>query len=113
MPWWPYVSGFYRITFTILEPFRDEYYNRNSEAFRQLSQDLSQAVNELYESVAGRQSATVIQIQYVGHLKVKSICTCQMNSSLLSYYFVFASGLHERGRDRGNGGRKNLCSLAK
>jgi hypothetical protein len=58
-----YVSGFYRITFTILEPFRAEYYDRNSEAFRQLSQDLSQAVNELYEDVPGRQSATVIQVQ--------------------------------------------------
>jgi hypothetical protein len=58
-----YVSGFYRITFTILEPFRAEYYDRNSEAFRQLSQDLSQAVNEMYENVSGRQSATVIQIQ--------------------------------------------------
>jgi hypothetical protein len=57
------VSGFYRITFTILEPFRAEYYDRNSEAFQQLSQDLSQAVNELYEDVAGRQSCTVIQIQ--------------------------------------------------
>jgi hypothetical protein len=58
-----YVSGFYRITFTILEPFRAEYYDRNSEPFRQLSQDLAQAVNELYENVSGRQSATVIQIQ--------------------------------------------------
>lgn len=58
-----FVSGFYRITITILEPFRAEYYDRNSEAFRQLSQDLSQAVNELYEDVPGRQSATVIQVQ--------------------------------------------------
>jgi hypothetical protein len=58
-----YVSGFFRITFTILEPFRAEYNDRNSEAFRQLSQDLSQAVNELYENVPGRQSATVIHIQ--------------------------------------------------
>jgi len=85
MHWWPYVSGFFRITFTILEPFQDQYYNRNSGAFQQLSQDLSQAVNELYESVPGRQSATVIQIQYVGCLKVKTICSCQMNISLLSY----------------------------
>ena len=83
MPWWPYVSGFYRITFKIQEPFRDEYYNRNSEAFQHVSQNLSQAVNDLYESVAGRQSATVIQIQYVGHLKVQSICICQMNISLM------------------------------
>jgi hypothetical protein len=62
-PCWPSVSGFYRITFTILEPFRNDYYDRNSEAFQQLSQDLSQAVNELYKGVEGLQSATVIQIR--------------------------------------------------
>jgi hypothetical protein len=81
--WSPYVSGFYRITFTILEPFRGEYYDRKSEAFQQLSEDLSHAVNELYESVTGRQSATVIQIQYVGRLKVKSIFTGQVNVVML------------------------------
>ncbi|PSN57168.1 hypothetical protein C0J52_31472 [Blattella germanica] len=59
---------FYRTTITILEPFIPEYLDRNSQKFQQISQELSQAVQDLYKNVPGSQSATVIQIQSTGEV---------------------------------------------
>ena len=58
-----FFSGFFRATFIIVQPYIPEYDDRNSKEFRQISEELSRAVTDLYSSVPGTQSATVIQIK--------------------------------------------------
>lgn len=40
--------GFYRITLTVGEPYRREYSDRNSPEYRELSSNLTHAVENLY-----------------------------------------------------------------
>jgi len=39
--------GFYRVTLTVGEPYRREYSDRNSPEYRELSGNLTQAVEDL------------------------------------------------------------------
>lgn len=48
---------------TILEPFIDAFSDRNSHEYIELSRNLINAVDELYTTLEGRQSATVIKVE--------------------------------------------------
>nr|CAD7404401.1 unnamed protein product [Timema poppensis] len=54
---------YYRITFSINEPYQEEFEDRNSDLFQQIARNLTQAVDALYDSVEGRQSSTLIKIE--------------------------------------------------
>lgn len=41
-------TGFYRITLTVGEPYRREYADRKSQEYKELSGNLTQALEELY-----------------------------------------------------------------
>lgn len=42
------VAGYYRITLTVGEPYIREYADRNSRQYKELSGNLTQALEELY-----------------------------------------------------------------
>lgn len=50
---------------TVKEPFNKNYEHRTSPDFSNLATPLQEAIDNLYSSVPGRQSATVIKIQLV------------------------------------------------
>lgn len=47
----------------IMEPFIEAFNDRNSAEYKEISQNLVRAVDQLYEPLEGRQSSTVIKIQ--------------------------------------------------
>ncbi|KAF5298303.1 hypothetical protein FQA39_LY11787 [Lamprigera yunnana] len=62
----PVVPGqpvYYRITMAVFEPFIEPFNDRNSPEYKEISGNLVTAVNTLYESFPGRQSAAVIRLQ--------------------------------------------------
>lgn len=52
-----------RVTFVVMEPYREEYVNRDSIQFQNLSKSLADEVNKLFESLPGTQKASLVRIQ--------------------------------------------------
>lgn len=52
-----------RVTFVVMEPYREKYSNRDSVEFQNLSQSLADSVNLLFESLPGTQKASLVRIQ--------------------------------------------------
>ncbi|CAG4984191.1 unnamed protein product [Parnassius apollo] len=52
-----------RVTFVVMEPYLDQYSNRDSEQFQNISRGLADAVNALFEELPGTQKASLIRIQ--------------------------------------------------
>uniref|UniRef100_A0A1Y1MVI7 SEA domain-containing protein n=1 Tax=Photinus pyralis TaxID=7054 RepID=A0A1Y1MVI7_PHOPY len=62
----PIIPGqpvYYRVTMAVLEPFIAAFADRNTPQYREIAEKLVNAVNDLYDSLQGKQSATVIRIQ--------------------------------------------------
>ncbi|KAK4879912.1 hypothetical protein RN001_008058 [Aquatica leii] len=54
---------YYRITMAVFEPFIEAFNDRHSPEYKEISENLVTSVNRLYDSLPGRQSATVIRLQ--------------------------------------------------
>lgn len=54
---------YYRIIFTIEEPYVEDFKDRNSYKYRDVSEELIRAIDNLYDPLPGTQSATVISIE--------------------------------------------------
>lgn len=54
---------YYRISFTVTEPYEAAFSDRNSFRYRDFSDDLIREIDSLYQSTPGTQSATVIKIE--------------------------------------------------
>ncbi|KPI92028.1 SCO-spondin [Papilio xuthus] len=52
-----------RVTFVVMEPFQNEYSDRDSEQFQNISIGLADAVNNLFDTVPGTQRASLVRIQ--------------------------------------------------
>ncbi|XP_064212839.1 basement membrane-specific heparan sulfate proteoglycan core protein [Tribolium castaneum] len=59
----PHHPVYYRISFTVSEPYVDAFSDRNSFRYRDFSEDLIREIDRLYQSIPGTQSATVIKIE--------------------------------------------------
>lgn len=51
------------MTFTLLAPFEEDYYDRESYKFRELSSGITEAIDELYTELPGTQSASIVSIE--------------------------------------------------
>lgn len=54
---------FYRITFALREPFIEQFSDRESSEAIRLRRSINEAIDKLYESFPGTQSANVIKIE--------------------------------------------------
>lgn len=54
---------FYRVTFTLSEPFEEDYNNRSSQKFKDVSTGITEAIDDLYQDLPGIQSASLIKIE--------------------------------------------------
>lgn len=54
---------FYRVTFTLSEPFEEDYNNRSSQKFKDVSSGITEAIDDLYQELPGTQSASLIKIE--------------------------------------------------
>lgn len=54
---------FYRVWFTLREPFDEVYNNRSSQKFKDVSAGITEAIDELYQDLPGVQSASLIKIE--------------------------------------------------
>ncbi|KAJ8737311.1 hypothetical protein PYW07_000582 [Mythimna separata] len=52
-----------RVTFSVMEPYRTAYSNRDSPEFLNLSRSLANAVDQLFESLPGTQRSSLVRIQ--------------------------------------------------
>lgn len=55
--------AYFRISFTVAEPYVEEFTNRHSFQYRDFTEDLVRDIEALYKDVPGTQSATVIKIE--------------------------------------------------
>nr|CAD7455351.1 unnamed protein product [Timema tahoe] len=74
---------YYRITFSINEPYQEEFEDRNSDLFQQVAKNLTQAVDALYDSVEGRQSSTLIKIEKTSD---PFLCKVTLDLGTLDFY---------------------------
>lgn len=56
-------SVFYRVTFTLNEPFENDYNNRSSQKFKDVSAGITEAIDDLFQDLPGIQSASLIKIE--------------------------------------------------
>lgn len=73
-----------RVLFVLFEPYLDQYSNRDSPEFQQLSHSLSDAVNSLYESLPGTQRTSLVRIQS----RVSDAFSCKVTVDIMTsgYY---------------------------
>lgn len=86
------VTAYYRLTLTVKEPWFEEYANRHSSEFKRISTSLAEAIDKLYESFPGRQSAAVVRIQSVSrHIyRYYQFCYIELlTKPLYSYVLLF------------------------
>lgn len=57
------ISETLRVSFVVMEPFLDDYSNRDSELFKTFSYNLANAVNALFDAEPGTQKASLVRIQ--------------------------------------------------
>ncbi|CAG2058739.1 unnamed protein product, partial [Timema podura] len=74
---------YYRITFSINEPYQEEFEDRNSDLFQHVAKNLTQAVDALYDSVEGRQSSTLIKIEKTSD---PFLCKVTLDLGTLDFY---------------------------
>lgn len=54
---------FYRVTFILREPFEEDYNNRTTQKFKDISAGITEAIDNLYQDLPGVQSASLIKIE--------------------------------------------------
>ncbi|CAG9863072.1 unnamed protein product [Phyllotreta striolata] len=53
----------YRIAFTVMEPYREDYKDRNSPSFQQLSDRIKRALDQVFEQIPGHQNVQIISME--------------------------------------------------
>ncbi|GBO99936.1 Sortilin-related receptor [Eumeta japonica] len=73
-----------RVSFVAFEPYLEDYSNRDSEKFQELSHNLADSVNALYESLPGTQRASLVRIQ--SRISDNFSCKVTLDIATTGYY---------------------------
>ncbi|CAH1960652.1 unnamed protein product [Acanthoscelides obtectus] len=86
----------YRFAVTIMEPYLDDYQDRNSPAFQDLARRVKRSFEEAFENVPGTQTANVISIQASKNDRFNLLATVDVDSTGYSEAEGIRSAIYDK-----------------